>query len=578
VSDVASDVTSLRIGTRGSALALWQARAVETSLRARHPGIRTTLEIIRPEGDVDKHSSLTAIGGRGVFTSALQYQLLAATIDMAVHSTKDLPSLAPDGIGIAAFPQREDARDALVSRHDVGLRELPPNPVIGTSSRRRAAQIQAIRPDAVIRDLRGNIDTRLAKGTSDAYDAVILAAAGLRRLGWEDKITTLLSVERFVPAPGQGALAIEARTAPDPAWKVVAGLDDADVRLAVATERAFLRGVGGGCTTPIGAHAVIERMHGIATVRFWGMLASDDGARLERVYEEYPLDGAEERAFAAAGRLIRSVAPKWTGIGDANPLAGLRVLITGSDAQATPLAKELAGHGAESIRMPTIRITAVEDSPPIQQAVDRAVDGAFDWLVLTSANAVPALASHLRGRSAQAKVAVVGARTGEALAAAGIGVDLVSPGYGADALVDELAAAGVAGSRVLCLLSDRARPVLVDGLLTLGAQVQSVTAYRNEAVQTVDDNIRQRIRRGHIDAITFASPSAAQSFKRLAGPDLPALSGAGFFAIGPTTADALREQGLPVHAVAREQDAEGFIEALRGYFGHNAADRAGEPA
>lgn len=568
----AAGAAPLRIGTRGSALALWQARAVDAALRQRSPARETVLEVIRPEGDVDKHSSLTAIGGRGVFTSALQVQLLAGTIDLAVHSTKDLPSLAPHGIAIAAFPQREDARDALISRHGVGLADLPLNPVIGTSSRRRAVQIHAIRPDAEIHDLRGNIDTRLKKGKSDAYDAVILATAGLRRLGWEDEITTALPVEQFVPAPGQGALAIEARVAPDPAWELVAALDDPDIRLAVATERAFLRGVGGGCTTPIGAHAVIERMHGIATVRFWGMLASDDGARMERVYEEYPLDGAEDGAFAAAARLIRAVAPKWTGAGDANPLSGLRVLITGSDVQAEPLAKDLAANGAEPIRMPTIRI-APADAAPVREALA----GAFDWLVLTSANAVPPLVAALEGRAPAAKVAVVGERTGEALSRAGIEPDLVSTGYGADALVEALDRAGVAGRRVLCLLSDRARPVLVDGLKSLGARVEAVTAYRNEPVDAIDDAVRATIRGGHIDAITFASPSAVASFRNLAGVDLPALSGAGFFAIGPTTADALREAGLPVHAVAGEQDAGGFIDALRGYFGHDDA-RAGEKA
>lgn len=561
----------LRIGTRGSALALWQARAVQALLAERYPSAPSVLEIIRPEGDVDKHSSLTAIGGRGVFTSALQYQLLRDTIDLAVHSTKDLPSLAPQGVAIAAFPQREDARDVLISRHGVGLEALPPNPVIGTSSRRRAVQVLAIRPDARVHDLRGNIDTRLAKGRSDAYDAVILAAAGLRRMGWEGEITRVLPVTEFVPAPGQGALAIETRVAPDPAWALVASLDDADIRLTVATERAFLRGVGGGCTTPIGAHAAIERMHGIGTVRFWGMLASDDGTRLERVYEEYPLEWAEEGAFAAAGRLMRSVAPKWTGVGDPDPLAGLRVLVTGSDIQASALERELRRQGAEPVRLPTIRIAPAADVAALREAVDRAVAGEVDWLVLTSANAVPPLVMELKGRSLAAGVAVVGERTAQALAGAGIDVRLISRGAGADALVAELERGGVSGSRVLCLLSDRARPTLVEGLRALGAEVEIATAYRTEAVTTVDPAIRDRIRAGQIDAITFASPSAVESFRALVGADLPALSGAAFIAIGPTTERSLRAVGLPVHAIAGEQDAGGFIMALRTYLGQGAS-------
>lgn len=546
---------------------MWQAHTVQSFLQDRYQQHSFDLEIIKPEGDVDKHSSLMTIGGRGVFTSALQVQLLDGSVDMAVHSTKDLPSLAPAGIAIAAFPQREDARDALISRHGVPLDELPVNPVIGTSSRRRAVQILAIRPDARIKELRGNIDTRLRKARSEAYDAVILAAAGLTRMGWQDEITSLLEIDQFVPAPGQGALAIEARVAPDAAWPVAASLDDADVRLAVATERAFLRGVGGGCTTPVGAHASVERMHGIATVRFWGMLASDDGGRLERVYDEFSPESAEDGAFAAAQHVMRSVAPKWSGVGERNPLSGVRVLITGAPIQAEPLAKSLADHGAEAVQMPTIEIAPVEDREPLRIAIDDAVHGNVDWLVLTSGNAVAPLKGHLGDRRLSAKVAVVGARTAAALDAVGIASDLVSEGPGADILIEALSSAGVTGKRILCLLSEKARPVLADGLQAAGADVRVETAYRNLAVEQIPDDISALIRAGEIGAITFASPSAVESFRELISVDLPALSGAAFIAIGPTTADALRTAGLPVHGEAERQDSAGFINALLAYFG-----------
>lgn len=567
---VSYDPTSsgLRIGTRGSALAMWQATTVQQLLRQRWPDHAFDLAIIRPEGDLDKHSSLTAIGGRGVFTSALQVRLLDRQIDLAVHSTKDLPSLAPHGVDIAAFPQREDARDALVSRHSVPLEELPRNPVIGTSSRRRAVQVLAVRPDARIRELRGNIDTRLKKGRSDDYDAVILASAGLHRMGWEAEITSLLPVEVSCPAPGQGALAVETRTAPDPAWELVAALDNADIRREVAVERAFLRGIGGGCTTPIGAHAKVERVHGIGTMRFWAMLASDDGARLERVYEEFPVDSAEERAFASAVRLLHVVAPKWTGVGAANALANLRVVVTGSDAQAEPLMQELREQGAAPHRMRTIEIAPVEDDADVHAAIEDAVAGTVDWVVLTSPNAVPALDAALQGRLIQARVAAVGNRTAETLQEAGIEPSLVSTGPGAVQLVEDLAMAGVSGTSVVCLLSDRARPTLVEGLQAAGAQVRVVTAYRNRPVPDLDPATREMVRHGRVDVITFASPSAVESFAQLVGSDLPAMSGAAFFAIGPTTAAALHDAGMPVHGVATSQDAAGFINALRGYFGH----------
>ncbi len=560
--------SDLRIGTRGSALAMWQATTVQQLLRQRWPDHAFELEIIRPEGDLDKHSSLTAIGGRGVFTSALQVQLLDRRIDLAVHSTKDLPSLAPHGVAIAAFPQREDARDALVSRHGVPLEELPRNPVIGTSSRRRAVQLLAVRPDAQIRELRGNIDTRLKKGRSDDYDAVILASAGLHRMGWEDQITSVLPVDVSCPAPGQGALAVETRVAPDLAWHLVVALDDTDVRHEVAAERAFLRGVGGGCTTPIGAHAKVERVHGIATMRFWGMLASDDGARLERIYEEFPLDKAEDLAFESAVRLLHVVAPKWTGVGPANALSGLRVVVTGSDAQGEPLMRDLREHGAAPHRMRTIEIAPVEEDADVRATVDEAVGGSVDWVVLTSPNAVPALDAALQGRLMQARVAAVGNRTADTLREAGIEPALVSAGPGAAQLVEDLAMAGVSGTSVVCLLSDRARPTLVDGLRATGAQVRIVTAYRNQPVPDLDAQTREMVRHGRVDVITFASPSAVENFARLVGHDLPAMSGAAFFAIGPTTAAALHAAGMPVHGEATSQDAAGFIDALRQYFGH----------
>jgi uroporphyrinogen-III synthase len=298
------------------------------------------------------------------------------------------------------------------------------------------------------------------------------------------------------------------------------------------------------------------------------MLASDDGVRLQRIYEEFPLDGAEDHAFDSAVRLLHDVAPKWTGSGEHNPLDGLRVVVTGSEAQATPLIADLREHKAVPHRMRTIDIAPVEDDTELRMAVDAAAAGDIDWVVLTSPNAVPPLDAALGGRRLLAKIAVVGNRTAETLRMASIEPALVSAGPGAVQLVADLEAAGVARSRVLCLLSDKARPTLVDGLRTAGAEVRVATAYVNRAVEALDPETRELVHNGRVDVITFASPSAVESFSSLVGADLPAMSGAAFFAIGPTTAEALRRQALPVHGEARTQDAAGFIEALQQYFGH----------
>lgn len=540
----------LRIGTRGSALALWQATTVQDLLTAR--GIDSELVIIKPEGDLDKHSSLRQIGGRGVFTSALQQQMLVGNIDLAVHSTKDLPSLAPYGIAIAAFPQREDARDALISRHGVGLEALPPSPVIGTSSRRRAVQLQQVRPDAIIQELRGNIDTRLKKGLSDDYDAVILAAAGLKRMGWHDQITELLPIDVSCPAPGQGALAVEAMTG-TPAWEAATLLDDPAIRTAVMAERAFLRGVGGGCSTPVGAHALVEKMHGIATIRFWAMLGADDGSRVEHFYAEWPAGQAQERAFIVADQMMRTVAPEWSGVSLAKPLQDRRILVTGSESIIANQRTKLELLGAETYSLPTIEFAT--------QYLDIPSD--TDLIVLTSKHAVPSV----DWSSTEVPVAVVGEATANALREAGVEPLLIAEGHGGEVLAEEIIASGIAGKRVVHIGSDIARPELAEALAATGVTVTSLIGYVNHPVTTIDPDLRARIARGEMDAVTFASPSSVAAFVALIGIDLPALSGAAMVAIGPTTARAMVEHNLPVHATADTSTSTGIVATLTRYFG-----------
>ncbi|MGC4191522.1 MAG: hydroxymethylbilane synthase [Thermomicrobiales bacterium] len=556
----------LRIGTRGSALALWQANAVRDWLAQRVPDVTTEIAIVTSDGDRDKESPLSAIGGRGVFASALQARLLSGEIDLAVHSTKDVPGITPRGLDLAAFPAREIAQDALVSRHGVGLAELPSNPLIGTSSRRRAVQVLALRPDARIADLRGNIDTRLRKARSDDYDAIVLAAAGLTRMGWDDAITELLSIDVFTPAPGQGVLAIEARQAPDRAWHIAHALDDTAVRMAVTVERAFLRGVGGGCTTPIGAFAEVISND---EIRFHGMLASDDGNRLERVDERFARVNAEDAAFQLAQQIQASLQPVWSGIAvsgeqDAakSPLIGALVVVTASPEVADGQATALRAIGAEPLVLPTVRIEPADDQDALDGAIASLVDGAFDWVMLTSANAVSMLADRVRGIPLPAKVAAIGTRTEDALSNAGITVDLMPERGSAEGMLDVLAGEPMAGSRVLLLLSDIARPTLADGLRTMGADVTVVTAYHTTPVGQIDPDALDRLKSGDPAAIFLSSPSAVQALTPMLGADITLLTAAFGIAIGETTATAMREAGLPVHAVAATPTPAGMIAAL----------------
>ena len=262
----------LTIGSRGSQLALWQANWVKQRLEAL--GETCRIEIIKTTGDKITDVPLAQVGTKGLFTKESEEALLDGRIDLAVHSLKDLPTELPDGLLISAIPSREDPRDALVG---APLAELATGAKVGTSSLRRVAQLRAARPDLAIESVRGNVDTRLRKLGEGQYDALVMAAAGLRRLGWEARIAECLPVEVMCPAVGQGALAIETREEGDAA-RSCARLDDAGARVCVEAERAVLATLGGGCQVPIGAYARItgDRLDLVAIV------ASPDGARLIR--------------------------------------------------------------------------------------------------------------------------------------------------------------------------------------------------------------------------------------------------------------------------------------------------------
>jgi hydroxymethylbilane synthase len=292
----------LVIGSRGSQLALWQAHWVKAQLEDL--GEECRIEIIHTTGDKITDVALSKVGTKGLFTKEIEEALLDRSIDLAVHSLKDMPTDVPAGLALAAFPVREDPRDAIVGRT---LADLPPGARVGTSSLRRSAQLRALRPDLQIENIRGNVDTRLRKLDEGQYDAILLASAGLRRLGWQDRIAELLDPEVMCPAVGQGALAIETRDDGGRAFRFCRGLDDPDTRVAVTAERAVLSTLGGGCQVPIGAHAVVIEN----ALAIGGVVVSPDGTHIVRKSSEATRDDAEalgrqlgEELLAAGGKQI----------------------------------------------------------------------------------------------------------------------------------------------------------------------------------------------------------------------------------------------------------------------------------
>ncbi len=245
----------IRIGTRGSQLARWQSSWVADQLRQAHPGLTVELVEIKTLGDRDRNSPLSLIGGSGLFTKEIQRALLDRTVEVAVHSLKDLPTEPVEGLVLAAVPPREDVADALIAPISRTLQDLPPGAKVGTGSLRRKAQLLHIRPDLVVVDIRGNVETRLNKALSGELDGVVLAEAGLKRLGLDHHITERLGPPRFLPAVGQGALGIECRADDTSTLARLSPLDHPPAHRAVIAERRVLAGLGGGCMIPLAAFA-----------------------------------------------------------------------------------------------------------------------------------------------------------------------------------------------------------------------------------------------------------------------------------------------------------------------------------
>ena len=305
---------SLIIGTRGSALALWQARHVSARLETIQPGLTVTLQIIKTQGDEDSHSAPAQFSDKGIFVKEIEEALLGGAVDLAVHSMKDLPASLPEGLGLIAYPVRADRRDALVTVDGRDLAALPRHARVGTGALRRRAQLARARPDLRFVDMRGNVDTRLRKMAAGEADAVVLAMAGLTRLGLAKDGRCPLDPEVCVPAPGQGVLGLEARLDSAAVRAVVGRLDDASARCEVTAERGVLEVLDAGCLAPIGAMA--EYDPAARTVHIRGIVASPDGTAF--------LESSTEGEAAEAAALGRDVAKQLLAAGAAEILAAAR--------------------------------------------------------------------------------------------------------------------------------------------------------------------------------------------------------------------------------------------------------------
>ncbi|HEU4365075.1 MAG TPA: hydroxymethylbilane synthase [Candidatus Krumholzibacteria bacterium] len=559
----------LMVGSRQSALALWQTHHIIERLRQAWPGLSIEVRTYVTEGDRNLESSLPEIGGKGVFTEQLERALETREIDLAVHSLKDLPVESGEGFTIGAITSRSDARDCVVARNGWTLETLPRGAVVGTSSVRRQAQLLAIRPDLAVKPIRGKVETRLRKVREGQYDAAILAATGLARLGLGDDITQMIPADVMVPAPGQGALAVQCRAGDVDTIELLAKIDEPALRAAVTAERAFLLRLGGGCSAPIAAHAVTDG----DLLRMIGLVGSPDGARIVRVDGKGgdPMELADrlaQRAFAVGARSILDEFRAWSPAAHSAPangvLRGRRVVVTRPRGQALELCERLQALGAVPICAAAIRIEPMADPG----ALDDAIRGiaSFDWLVFTSVNAVEVFRERWMrsGRSAAypgVKVAAIGTATARALSEWGIEADFVPAQFVGDALARELPVEP--GQRVLLPRAEIARRETVEILAARGADVTDLAVYRT-LPEEIGAGVLDDLRRG-VDAILFTSESTVNHFMSAIRGHVPADTLAGrarIACIGPVTAAAARELGLRVDAVASVHTTTGLLESL----------------
>ncbi len=544
----------LRLGTRGSALAVAQSTMVADALRAL--GHDVELVVITTHGDRDR-SPLITLAGAGVFAAELRAALLAGGCDFAVHSFKDLPVATVPGLVVGAVPRREDPGDVLCTLGP-GFADLPAGSRIGTGSPRRVAQLRALRPDCVFVDIRGNVGTRLGRVAPGDLDGVVLAAAGLNRLGLAPRMEAL----PILPAPAQGALAIECRRDDAEIRAVLSELDDAATRAAALAERAVLAGLGGGCAAPIGARAEVTadgHLHITA-----GVFAVD-GTKHVTASDEGPADEAREIGERLARRLLAEGAAAVTPLAETRPsrlaefhddavaapvagiLAGRTVLVPRADG---PLAEGLRAAGAAVWCEPLWERVDLEVRPDADTGgLPRA-----DWTAITSAATVDSLEARGWRIPRGSRIAAVGRATAAALEAAGYGADLVPRGRSS---AEELLRAWPHGAgTVLVPGSALSGPELAHGLRDRGWDVTVLPLYSPRPVAPSRD-LRAAWQAGDVAGVVVTSGSVAHSID--AGLGWP--EGIRVVALGEPTARVL--DALGVHcAVAETQDAAGVVAAF----------------
>jgi len=567
----------IRIGTRGSALALAQAGWVRRKLEEAYPGLKVQTIKIKTSGDRFLTSPIKAIEGKGIFVKEIEDALLQEKIDLAVHSMKDLPTEIPAGLTITAITEREDPRDALVSAGQRLLKDLPAGSKVGTGSLRRQTQILHHRPDLVVVPIRGNVGTRLKKLDRGEVDGLIMAVAGLKRIGHQDRISEYLSLDVCLNAVAQGALGLETRDG-DPVNQMVAFLHHHPSATEVLAERAFLGRLGGGCQIPVGARGYVEGDR----IKLMGVVGDASGKRLVRGEVEGKAEDAKSLGEELAERLLSQgadqllnggeVDSKGKAKGNPKPLLGRCIMITRPRIQSGSFVRGLEELGSEVIECPTIEIIPPESYVPLDRTIQALEE--YDWIVFTSVNGVKEFLNRLQylGKDSAAlegiRLAAIGPETAREIASHGIQVEFVPADYRAEGVLHGLNPAEVEGKRFLLPRAATARDILPRTLKEWGAEVDVVQAYRTVPAKGSAAILSGVLAENKVDMVTFTSSSTVKHFIDLLSPvNLGKFCKAVAVAcIGPITKGTAESNKIRVDVLAKEYTVSGLIEAIVEYF------------
>ncbi len=563
----------VRIGTRGSKLALYQAFRVKEELEAQFPAKNFEIVIIKTKGDKILDVALSKIGDKGLFTKELEVALFANEIDMAVHSLKDLPTTFPEGTKLGAVLKRGETRDAFVSVDDRKLHEMTPEDIVATSSLRRRAQLLRKYPNLKIVDIRGNVNTRIRKMQEGYCSAMVMAAAGLQRLDMGEHITEVIDLDEMIPACGQGAIAIEIKDNDPEIENIISAINDRVTLITTNAERAFLKTLEGGCQIPVGSHSKIEG----DTFTITGFISSIDGLNFMKETAQGKIDDAEQLSIEIAKKIyirggkqildqVRT--ENITEQVESKKLQG-KVLITTRPIDADDdLPDLLKNEGAEVLALPMIEIKSVTPTEKEKEALNKLIK--FDWVFFTSKHGVVHFFKHLSEINGNTnlpdslKIGTVGKKTAAELDYYGYAPDFISTGNTSTDMLDLFYKKYSPRNLNFLLALGNLADDTLENKLSEKNQVTRINIYKTMSPTSADETILKRIANNSYDLILLTSPSTFSNLKSFI--DLKELKLA---SIGQITSKAIQNEGHSPLITATTSTTEGLCKAIIDYYSTN---------